>query len=348
MSRVAHRVLRALARLTIGFAVQLLTVWGALALWYQMPQPSVARGFVVAIWSSLGVPVVLPQASLLGRQTRNVTGFAFVVATAFLLMWRGTLHPSHQRVWADDVAQLLEARIDGNHVHLKNVRNFEWRSETDYTPLWESRTYDLDRLRSADLVLSYWMGPHIAHTLVSFGFDGGERVVFSLEIRKERHESFSAIGGFFRQFEQVLVAADERDIVRTRSNARGEDVYLYRLQISQASVRALFLEYLKAANELRHTPRFYNTLTSNCTTIVFELARLIAPTLPIDYRLLLSGHFAEYVYDLHGLTPGYRYGELQALGYINEHALASDASGDDFSMSIRQSIPGIPVNEVHP
>ena len=127
-------------------------------------------------------------------------------------MWRGTLHPSHQRVWADDVAQLLEARIDGNHVHL----------------------------------------------------------------------------------------------------------------------------------------RFYNTLTSNCTTIVFELARLIAPTLPIDYRLLLSGHFAEYVYDLHGLTPGYRYGELQALGYINEHALASDASGDDFSMSIRQSIPGIPVNEVHP
>ena len=227
MSRVAHRVLRALARLAIGFAVQLLTVWGALALWYQMPQPSVARGFVVAIWSSLGVPVVLPQASLLGRQTRNVTGFAFVVATAFLLMWRGTLHPSHQRVWADDVAQLLEARIDGNHVHLKNVRNFEWRSETDYTPLWESRTYDLDRLRSADLVLSYWMGPHIAHTLVSFGFDGGERVVFSLEIRKERHESFSAIGGFFRQFEQVLVAADERDIVRTRSNARGEDVYLY-------------------------------------------------------------------------------------------------------------------------
>ena len=233
MSRVAHRVLRALARLAIGFAVQLLTVWGALALWYQMPQPSVARGFVVAIWSSLGVPVVLPQASLLGRQTRNVTGFAFVVATAFLLMWRGTLHPSHQRVWADDVAQLLEARIDGNHVHLKNVRNFEWRSETDYTPLWESRTYDLDRLRSADLVLSYWMGPHIAHTLVSFGFDGGERVVFSLEIRKERHESFSAIGGFFRQFEQVLVAADERDIVRTRSNARGEDVYLRQLPESQ-------------------------------------------------------------------------------------------------------------------
>jgi hypothetical protein len=221
-------------------------------------------------------------------------------------MWWGTLQPSHQRVWADDVAQLLEARIDGNHVHLNNVRNFQWRSETDYTPQWESRTYDLDRLRSADLVLSYWMGPHIAHTLVSFGFDGGERVVFSLEIRKERHESFSAVGGFFRQFEQILVAADERDIVRTRSNARGEDVYLYRLQMSQANARALFLEYLHAANELRRTPRFYNTLTSNCTTIV-RAGSLIAPALPADYRLLLSGHFAEYIRDLHGLTPGHRH-----------------------------------------
>ena len=348
MSGVMHIVLRALAGLAIGFVVLLLTVWGALALWHQMPGPSVVRWFVIAMWSTLGVTVVLSRAGLLGRRNRNIAGFAFVIAAASLLMWWGTLQPSHQRVWADDVAQLLEARIDGNHVHLNNVRNFQWRSETDYTPQWESRTYDLDRLRSADLVLSYWMGPHIAHTLVSFGFDGGERVVFSLEIRKERHESFSAVGGFFRQFEQILVAADERDIVRTRSNARGEDVYLYRLQMNQASARALFLEYLNAANEPRQKPRFYNTLTSNCTTIVFELARVIAPALPMDYRLLLSGYFARYVYDMHGLTPGYRYDELQALGHINERALASDVSEDDFSMSIRQGVPGIPANEVNP
>ena len=136
--------------------------------------------------------------------------------------------------------------------------------------------------------------------------------------------------------------------MRTRSNARGEAVYLYRLQMSQANVRALFLEYLHAANELRRTPRFYNTLTSNCTTIVFELARLIAPALPIDYRLLLSGHFAEYVYDLHGLVPDHSYAELQALGYINERALAAEASGGDFSTSIRQGLPGVPANEGYP
>ena len=70
--------------------------------------------------------------------------------------------------------------------------------------------------------------------------------------------------------------------------------------------------------------------------------------LPADYRLLLSGHFAEYIHDLHGLTPGHRYAELQALGHINERALASDASGDDFSMSIRQGVPGVPADEVSP
>ena len=348
MSRVARKTRHIPAHLLNGFAVLLLTSWGALALWFQSSQHSVVRWVVILVWSALGVSVVLSLSGLFGRKRRNITGFVFVLATACLLLWWGTLRPSHQRAWADDVAQLLEARVEGNHVHLKNVRNFEWRSETDYTPRWESRTYDLDRLRNADLVLSYWMGPHIAHTLVSFGFDGSERVVFSLEIRKERYESFSAVGGFFRQFEQVLVAADERDIVRTRSNVRGEDVYLYRLQMSQANVRALFLEYLSVANELQRTPRFYNTLTSNCTTIVFELARLVAPALPMDYRLLLSGHFAEYVYDLHGLTPGHRYAELQARGHINERALGSDWSWDDFSMSIRRGVPGIPINEVYP
>ncbi|BDZ75025.1 membrane protein [Methylophaga marina] len=334
-------------RLVTGFVVLMLTVWGALALWHQVVQPA-ARMVTLVLWTTSGLSVVVALTGLPSRKAHTLTAVTFASAVAIMTAWWSTLKPSHDRLWADEVSQLLEARVEGNHVLLKNVRNFEWRSETDYTPRWESRTYDLARLRSADLVLSYWMGPNIAHTLVSFGFDDGERIVFSLEIRKERHESYTAVGGFFRQFEQVLVAADERDIVHTRSNVRGEDVYLYRLQMSQEKVRSLFLKYLDAANELRRTPRFYNTLTSNCTTIVFELARLIAPALPIDYRLLLSGHFAEYVYDLHGLTLGYRYGELQTRGHINERALASDASDADFSVSIRQGVPGIPASEANP
>jgi len=221
------------------------------------------------------------------------------------------------------------------------VRNFTWRTDDDHDVRWERREYDLDQLRSADLVLSYWMGPMIAHTLVSFGFADGRQLVFSLEIRKERGESFSALGGFFRKFEMTLVAAEETDIVRVRSNVRGEDVYLYRLKgMTRDQLKGLFVSYLGEARKLDAAPAFYNTLTSNCTTIVYELAKQIAPGLPLDYRLLASGYFAEYARDLGVLTPGVDFATLKARGRITDRARAA---GDDprFSQLIRVGVPGI-------
>lgn len=332
-------------RWLIALVVLISTAWGCLALWFQQPQQFSALGVVVlAVWSLLGAISVV---SLLWRYQqhyhRSLLG-AYMLSAALLLLWWHNITPSHDRDWADDVAYLLQPEIQGDQVTLHNVRNFEWRTETDYTPNWETRSYDLNQLVSADLVLSYWMGPHIAHTLVSFGFADGQQLVFSLEIRKERHESFSAIGGFFRQFEQVLIAADERDLIRTRSNARGEDVYLYSLAIPPEQLRTLFLGYLQTAEALRTTPDFYNTLTSNCTTIVFDLARHIAPGIPLDYRLVLSGHFAEYAYDLGALVPQYSYTQLQELGYINARAKDSDTHDKhDFSRIIRMGVPGASV-----
>lgn len=324
-----------LSRILVALPMLAFVAWGALALFFQISQPFLQFLAPVA-WVAMGgaLTVAILRGGSIGR-----FGAVFGLMAILLSMWWLTIEPSHERDWADDVAYLLESEIDGNQVTLRNVRNFEWRSETDYTPQWTTRRYRLDQLESADLVLSYWMGPHIAHTLVSFGFSDGQRLVFSLEIRKERHESFSAIGGFFREFEQVIIAADERDIIRTRSNARGEDVYLYSLGMSPNELRALFLGYLQEAETLRRAPRFYNTLTSNCTTIVFDLARQITPGLPMDYRLLLSGHFAEYAYERGALAQGYDYRRLQALGHINARALLADAEGADFSQAIRRGLP---------
>lgn len=331
-----------LGRVLWGLATLAVTVWGACALWFHVPR-ALAWG-ALAVWGSAGVAAAV-GGLWRGSGTRRpriaaiACWFFVVLAAALLTAWQW-VEPSHERDWADDVARLLSADIEGDRVTVHNVRNFDWRSEADYTPRWETRHYDLQRLTSADLILSYWMGPHIAHTLVSFGFDDGQRLVFSLEIRKERHEVFSAVGGFFRSFEQVIIAADERDIVRTRSNARHEAVYLYSLGLSPAHLRTLFLGYLEAAESLRQAPSFYNTLTSNCTTIVFDLARHIAPGLPADYRLLLSGHFAEYAYDQGALARGYDYARLQALGHINPRALQADReTGSDFSAAIREGVP---------
>lgn len=255
-----------------------------------------------------------------------------------LLAWWFMQKPAHKRDWADDVSQLLTSQVHGEVVNLRNVRNFEWRTETDYDARWEQREYDLNSLQSADLVLSYWMGPAIAHTLVSFGFSDGRFLTFSVEIRKEKGEAFSAWKGFFRQYETVLVAAEETDIVKVRSNVRGEDVYLYRLNIAPEQLRVLFLAYLDKAKSIEQTPQFYNTLTSNCTTVVYDMARQIVPTLPLDYRLLASGYFAEYAHEQGGLMQGFSYAELRSLGYIVDRAKAVQPS-ENFSEVIRGGVP---------
>lgn len=276
--------------------------------------------------------------------------YVFWGVGVFLVMclaWWCFQTPRHDRQWADDVARLLRASVDGPVVKLENVRHFEWRSETDYTTHWETQQIDLRGLASADLLLSYWMGPHIAHTLVSFGFDDGRYLTFSAEIRKEQGEAFSALKGFVRQYEAVLIAAPEDDIVQVRTSMRGEDVRLLRLNIPREQLPALFMAYLKRAGQIEQTPEFYNTLTSNCTTVVWDIARTIAPGLPLDWRVLASGHFDAYAFDQGGLTPGFSFEELRALGRITERARAWTAARQagrvpdlSFSQAIRIGVPG--------
>ncbi|MFM9923763.1 DUF4105 domain-containing protein [Variovorax sp. H27-G14] len=331
-------LLRVTGRLAVSLAVLLTSLWACLALWYQLPGPAPVKIGAPVLWAAFGLAAI----ALLwrGRAARALLSYA--VGFAMLLGWWGTILPSQDRVWADDVARQVTGKVEGSVVTMNNVRNFDWRSDTDHTARWETRRYDLDRLKSVDVALSYWTGPAIAHTLVSFGFDDGQFLTFSIEIRKERGESFSSIGGFFKQFETSLIAADEHDILRVRTNVRGEDVYLYRVHLPQPEMRSLFLAYLDEGAALARAPSFYNTLTANCTTIVYALAKRIVPGLPMDYRLLASGYLPDYLYDVGGLTPGYSMEALRAAGRITERAIATDKTpGADFSQAIRQGLPGV-------
>jgi hypothetical protein len=272
----------------------------------------------------------------------------FAIAFAALLVWWWQILPSNNRRWADDVAQMTTGVVEGDRVTLRNVRNFDWRSKTDYTQRWETRTYDLRRLTSLDMILSYWSMPAIAHVLISFGFDDGEHVVFSVEIRRERTESFSEIGGFFKEFELSVIACDERDVIRVRTNVRGEDDYLYRIRMPVADIRSLFLAYVSQANDVARKPRFYNTVTANCTTIIYHMVKRIVGHLPLDYRLLLSGYLPGYVYKVGGLDTRHSLEELRALGRITERAQQSDRR-PTFSADIRAGIPPLePLAKVWP
>ena len=304
--------------------------WGALALWYQCPGGPVVRAIAATAW----VALVLTVLALTWSRRAGVPWIVYVVAFGVLVAWWGTIAPSNHRDWADDVARMLTGSVEGERVTLYNVRHFNWRSDEDYDAHWETRSYDLDQLASADLVLSSWGMPGISHALLSFGFTDGSHVVFSVEIRRQRGQSFSSIGGFFKRFERTIVAADERDIIRVRTNVRGDDDHLYRLRMEKPAMRALFLAYIKEANELAAKPAFYNTATSNCVTIVYGMAKQIDPGLPYDYRLLLTAYLPSYLYQVGALDTRYPLAMLTQQGDITMRARAS-GPGDDFSRAIR-------------
>jgi hypothetical protein len=311
-----------------------LAIWGGYALWFRVPGGAALRLLAVALWAAFNLGMVLA----LSPSRLALVGAVFAAAFCGLLLWWRRLLPSNDRAWADDVAQMTSGSVEGNQVVLRNVRNFDWRSATDYTQRWETRSYDLDRLRSVDLILSYWTIRAIAHVLISFGFDDGDQVAFSVEIRRERDEEFSAVGGFFKEFELSVLAADERDVIRLRTNVRGEDDYLYRLRIPGPAMRSLFLAYVEQANRLVRAPRFYNTVTVNCTTLVHQMMNHIVGNLPLDYRLVFSGYLPGYVYQVGGLDRRYTLEQLRSFGRITERARISDRS-PSFSADIRQDVP---------
>jgi Domain of unknown function (DUF4105) len=330
LRRVGRRMLIAVAVIVLP----LLILWGGFALWYQIPGGPIVKTIVVVVWAAVGLALLV--LALKGRPLAALGSFAVVFA--ILLAWWNQIPPSNNRAWADDVSRTLSGRVDGNIVTLYDVRNFEWRTNDDYTKRWETRTYDLTQLESVDLICSYWSMKAIAHILVSFGFSDGSHVAFSVEIRREKQESFSEIGGFFKEFELSVIAADERDVIRVRTNVRGEDDYLYHLRLPVEQMRSLFLAYVNEANTLVHTPRWYNTITVNCTTLVYHMMKRIVGALPLDYRLLFSGYLPEYVYKVGGLDPRYSLEQLRAFGRITDRAKAADQSAR-FSQDIRQGIP---------
>lgn len=307
--------------LTLGAA------WTATAMAFQL------HGWVqIAAWIALGFATLAVLILRFGKRRLGWLGLA-VVALA-VAGWYSTIHPRQDRDWAPDVAHGVTGSVAGDLVTLNNVRNFDWTSDLDGIPHWETRSYDLTKLETVDMITSTWGDPNIAHLIVSFGFQGGDHVAFSVEIRKEKGESFSSIGGFFRQFELSLIAADEADIVKVRTNFRGEDVHLFPVKLDAAQRRALFLRYIAFGNELAATPQFYNTVTANCASTVYHLVQVIKPDMPLDYRLLFSGMLPEYIDELGGLPGDMPMDQRRKLAAISAKA-QTWAPGQDFSALIR-------------
>lgn len=359
----------------IVLGLMLSAVWLLMAIWYQFGASStltwVATTVIVGSLLSLIAVRYLPK-QIYPKRFNNKKGTAVkwltgLYATVWLLGagWFISITPQQLRDWKPEVAQVLSYTRDANNsdlVTFTNVRNFDWHTGDEATERWETRRVDMSKLSGVDVINSYWMGPLIAHTLVSFRFEDDRPLSFSLEIRKENGETFSALGGFFKRYELSLIAAEERDIIYTRSNARGEQVYLFPIShLHQREVQSLFESYLTAADELNAKPAWYNTLTSNCTNIIFYMARIVSgERLPWDYRIWVSGWLPNYLHDIGMLDAApetnaqpWTMDKWYEQAHINpkvkgfHNGKSNDIHGSDFSMQIRQGIPIPPLADSH-
>jgi hypothetical protein len=332
---------RWLLRGLIGLGMLPFLAWCVLALHFAGPRPP-ALAHALGALLVLAVPIVLLRVRPLGRKLA-----ALAVVLGVFFAWWASLAPRQDRDWQPDVARPPRAELDGDRLTIHDLRNFDYRSETDYTPRWETRTYDLSKLNGLDLFMSYWGSPSIAHTIMSWDFDDGQHLAISIETRKEKGESYSAVAGFFKQYELYYVVADERDVVRLRTNYRGENVYLYPLRTPIDRARRMLLDYVAAMNGLAAHPRFYNAATTNCTTTIRTHVRHIGVAMPLDWRIIANGHMDQMLWELGAIDGSRPFAEVRRQSLIDARARAADQD-PAFSERIRAGLVRPPLLQVSP
>ena len=323
------KLLRFISCALAWIAAALCATWAFGALYFDFPKAGAFAAILFVI--ALLAIVIFVRGKLLKL------GIVFG-ACALVAAWWLTLQPSNDRAWQPDVARTAWAEINGDEITIHNVRDCDYRTATDFTPHWETRTVRLSQITGIDLAINYWGSPWIAHPIVSFQFADALPLCFSIETRKTIGQQYSTLEGFYRQYTLIYIVADERDCIRLRTNYRREDVYLYHTLASPAQARQRFREYINTLNTLHENPRWYNAVTSNCTTSI-RAQRAAKLRAPWDWRILLNGKADEMLYQDHAIaTGGLSFTELKQRSLINERARAADQN-PDFSRIIREGLP---------
>ena len=328
--------MRALLRLILWLPVALLwsavTAWCGLACWYAPFGPSAVSGLAAAA-------LVAGAALALWRPRRWPARLG-----ALLLLW-GTVGAAfwwwpapEGRPWQPECSRAPRVTRAGGLVTVHGVRDFRWRSDTDYDARWEDRTYDPARLRRCDLFMSYWGPTEICHLLLSFGFerpDGAmDYVAVSIEARRSTDQEYAALPSAFRQFGLIYVWADERDVLRVRTDVRGEHIHRYRLEMPPDRMRDLFDRYVAVTQRLHARPAWYNAITENCCVGIMRTAWGNEVPLFVPIQALLNGSLDRHAWEMGALDRSVPFEVLRARSDIT--AAARAATPDAFSQAIRQ------------
>lgn len=320
-----------LEKATLALSCILVVLWGSLAIYFSNLPFFNARVALAIAFALFGV-----WALLVRRKAAHVAGFAAVFLA--LLVWWVLIPPSHHRPWRPEVAVMPRVSVDGDIVRIAQVRNFEYRSRSDFTVLYEDREVRLSRLSGIDFYVSYWREGPVGHTFLSFLFEDSPPLTISIETRPEIGEGFDPLASMFKQFELIYVVGTERDLVGVRAIHRNETVYLYRLNTSPEDARRLFLVYLERINQLADRAEFYHLLSNSCTINIIRYANAAGRRGHFDIRHLLNGLIDSYLYHSGRIDTSLPFAEMRRLSLINEAARAAEGAAD-FSDRIRASLP---------
>ncbi len=245
--------------------------------------------------------------------------------------------PKAKRDWEPDVEVVSTFVPVGSQLRVTGVRNCHYRSSNDFDVRYEERTLDLHALSSVDFMVErFHPFKGIAHTLLSFGFDDGQHICVSVEIRRERGESYHPLAGLYRQYELVYVVGTEQDLIGLRTNHRKSDVWLYPIRTTRERMRLLFVDMLTRAAALGIQPEYYHTLTNNCTTNMVDHVLELAPKrIPFDWRILLPGFAGELAHELGLIDTDLPLQEAMNHYRIDELARTATSMDASFSRHIR-------------
>ena len=245
-----------------GLLGAFLVAWSAGALFFDLPASPLLRTTASILWV-VGAVAFGIFGGLRGR-ILAIFGFAVIVG------WWLSLRPSEHEDWQPQVATLAYANREQDRVTVHDIRNFDYRSATDFTPRYDTRTFDLTNLRALDLFINYWGSPYMAHPILSFDFGPQGHLCFSIEIRPRRGQNYSTLGGLYRQYELIYIAADERDVVRLRTNYKREDIYLYRLLLAPDSSILPFFHFTLCPNSGCAEAHVARILRDRCLSGLFR------------------------------------------------------------------------------
>ncbi len=309
----------------------LFSVWVFGLITYCGPLPGVGN-FILSILFAVACLAVEFYAPI--KTWRKPLGLGLVIIVTVVYF---SLRPSHDRDWVELQAMTSSATVTGDILYIHNFRAFDYDAEGLPIEKWESRSYDLNKIKGMDFFMTHWTTDLAGHPIFSFDFGDQGHLAFTIEARMEKGEEYSLLAGLYPRYELSYIPCEESDAIRVRTNFReNENVHLYRTVATPEQARARLLEFVTTMNDIAEKPRFYNVVSSNCTTAVRSQ---MTGGFPFDWRIIFNGKLDEMLYE-RGLleTGGLSFPELKRLGFLNPKVRGYPEK-EGFSDRIRAGIP---------